>query len=309
MERATNDYADVVLSKLYEARQVCPDARLFIEQRLDFSHWVPEGFGTGDAVIVSDEVLEVCDLKYGKGVRVSAIENPQARLYGLGALAEFGALYDCSSVRDTIIQPRVLDSPVTEETLSREELLLWGGQVQPIAQQAWRGEGEYNPGDWCRFCAARALCAARAAQALRPLTHGFDAPGLIPDEDIPGILAVADTTEAWLRDIRAYAKSQAMRGQQWRGYKLVRGRRGNRAWKADAPVAEALSQAGYREEQYMVSRVKTPGEMEKELGKQAFDDLVGRFVTQAEGALNLAPDSDAREAVSPADADFSDLAT
>lgn len=307
METATDEYVDAVLSKLYEHRRSCPDARLFIEQRLDFSQWVPHGFGTGDAVIVSDAALEVCDLKYGRGVKVSAAENPQARLYGLGALAVFGDLYDFRRVCNTIIQPRVSDAPVSTESLSVQELLDWGESIRPTAEAAWRGEGVAMPGDHCRFCAAKAICSARAAQSMRIFARGFDAPGLIPDEDIPGILAVLDTAEAWIRDVRAYAKSQALRGYQWPGFKLVRGRRGNRTWSDREQVVEQLIRADIHEEQYLTRELKSPGELEKALGAQAFRALVGRFVTQPEGQLTLVGESDKRAEFSSADADFADL--
>ena len=176
MDRATDDYADIVLGKFYAAQKVSEDAKLLVEQRLDFSPWVPHGFGTGDAVIVSDATLEVCDLKYGKGVRIVAQDNPQARLYGLGAINALGELYGFTHVRNTIIQPRVNEDPVTEETLTREELEAWGESIRPAAELAWKGLGEYKPGDHCKFCAARALCAARAAEAMRGFTHGFATP-------------------------------------------------------------------------------------------------------------------------------------
>lgn len=308
MDRATDDYADIVLGKFYAAQKVSEDAKLLVEQRLDFSPWVPSGFGTGDAVIVSDATLEVADLKYGKGVRIVAQDNPQARLYGLGAINALGELYGFTHVRNTIIQPRVNEDPVTEETLTREELEAWGESIRPAAELAWKGQGEYKPGDHCKFCAARALCAARAAEAMRGFTHGFAAPGLIDDADIPGILEVADIAESWIRDVRAYARNQALRGQQWPGWKLVRGRKGNRAWKDEKAVREQLIRAGYTEEQYAVHKLRPPGEIEKELGKQAFSALVAKYVTQAEGALNLAPESDKRIEFAAADADFSDLA-
>ena len=307
MDAATDDYVDIVLSKLYEARRSCLDARLFIEQRLDFSDWVPKGFGTGDAIVVSDAVLEVNDLKYGEGVRVSAEGNSQARLYGLGALSEFGPLYDFPIVRNTIVQPRVSEGPVTTETLTREELLAWGETVRPVAQQAWRGEGTFRPGDHCQFCAARAICAARVAESMRVLTRGFETPGLIPDEDIPGILAVLDTAEAWIRDVRAYAKNQALRGMRWPGYKLVRGRKGNRAWSDEEQVVDQLSRAGIPESEYLDRKLRSPGDLEKALGKPAFKALLAKYVTQSEGRLTLVPDTDARAEVSSADADFADL--
>lgn len=309
MERATDDYADIVMGKLYAAQQVCPDAKLFIEHRLNFSRWVPKGFGTGDASIVSDVSLEVCDLKYGKGVKVDAAENPQARCYGLGGIEEWGDLYGFTSVRNTIIQPRVNDSPVTEETLTREELLQWGEEIRPIAELAWKGLGEFCPGDHCRFCAAKALCAARAAEAMRGFTHGFATPGLIDDKEIPGILAVADIAEAWIKDVRAYARSQALRGQVWPGWKLVKGRKGNRVWSDEEKVREQLVRADIPPEQYMKQGLKSPGDIEKALGKQAFDALVKQFVTQPEGSLNLVPEDDKRVEFASADADFSDLET
>lgn len=306
MEQATNDYCDIVLSKFYAAQQVSPDAKLFIERRLNFSRWVPKGFGTGDATIVSDATLEVCDLKYGKGVRVEAKENPQARLYGLGGVEEFGELYGFEHVRNTIIQPRV-DDPVTEETLTREELLAWGEEIRPRAELAWKGKGEFLPGDHCRFCAARALCAARAAEAMRGFQSGFATPGLIDDREIPGILAVADVAEAWIKDVRAYAKNQALRGQQWPGWKLVRGRKGNRAWANEEQAQEQLMRAGYGEDVYLNRKLKNPGEIEKAIGKPAYEALMAKLVTQAEGALNLVPESDKRSEFSSADADFSDM--
>ena len=307
MERATDEYVDIVLSKYYAARQACGDAGIYIEQRLSFSRWVPHGFGTGDCVIVSDAMLEVLDYKHGAGVKVDAADNPQARLYGLGALDLFGKLYDFTEVRNTIVQPRVREDPVTEETLSRADLLAWGEGIKETAHDAWLGKGEYKPGEWCRFCAAKAICAARAAESMTLFTHGFQAPGVIADEDIPGILKVADTAEAWIKDIRAYARRQALKGQRWDGFKLVRGRKGNRTWKDEEQVQEQLTRAGYGAEQYMSHKLKGPAEIQELLGKPAFDALVKQYVTQSEGALNLVPDTAKGAEVSSADADFSDL--
>ena len=221
---------------------------------------------------------------------------------------------DCSPTGSSVhgifqARPRLLETPVTEETLSREELLAWGEDIKPVAQQAWLGQGEYLPGDWCRFCKARAVCAARAAAAMKPFTHGFATPGIIDDADIPGILAMADIAESWLKDIRAYAKNQALKGQQWPGYKLVRGRKGNRAWSDEEQVTEQLVRAGYEPDLYLNHKMKTPGEIEKAIGRQAFEALVKKYVTQAEGALTLVPESDNRVEVSAADADFSDMVT
>lgn len=307
MERATDDYCDIVLGKLYDAQRIDPDARLLIEQRLDFSPWVPSGFGTGDATIVSNVSLEVCDLKYGKGVKVSAVENPQARLYGLGATNLLGDLYDFTHVRNTIIQPRVNESPVTEETLTRDELLEWGESIKPTAELAWKGRGDFCAGDHCKFCAAKAICAHRAAEAMRGFTHGFATPGLIDDAEIPGILAVADIAEAWIKDIKNYARNQAIQGVEWPNWKLVRGRKGNRVWTNEEAVIDQLARAGLTEDQYLNRKLRTPGEIEKEMGKQAYDAIIKKFVTQPEGALTLVPEDDKRVAYSSADAAFADM--
>ena len=305
MDRYTDIYVDTVAEKLFAARASDPDAKLFIEQRLDFSPWVPGGFGTGDAVIVSDQTLEVCDLKYGKGVPVSAEENPQARLYGLGAIHMFGSVYDFSHVRNTIIQPR-LDS-ISEETMTRDELLAWGEELKPVAQLAWEGKGEFVTGDHCKFCAARAICAKRASEALSIVRFGFDTPGVISDDDIPGILAVADVAEGWIKDIKEYAKNQALNGQRFFGWKLVRGRRGARTFTDEARVREQLNRAGFENEVINKSGLKSPAEIEKVIGKNAFEALVGQFVTQAQGSLELAPESDKRPEYAAADADFGDM--
>lgn len=307
MEWATDRYVDIVMQKYYEAKKSCPDAQIFIEQRLDFSTWVPHGFGTGDVVIVSDTILDVCDLKYGKGVPVIAEGNPQARCYGLGALSAYGDLYAFPKVRNTIIQPR-LDS-VTEETLTREELLRWAEEdLKPKAELAWAGEGEYDPGDHCRFCAARALCYHRAAKCMQIFDSGMQSPGILPDEEIPRILEVADIAEAWIADIRAYAKAQALKGQQWSGFKLVAGRRPPRKWTDAEAVIDQLSRAGYTDEQiYKPRELITVGEAEKLLGKPAFRAILGQFSVQGEGAPTLVPESDKRLSINSSEAAFADL--
>lgn len=306
MDEATDYYAEIIIEKFLTARQSCPDAQLKLEQRLDFSRWVPNGFGTGDAVIVSEELLEVCDLKYGKGVPVFAENNPQARCYGLGALHCYGVLYGFKHVRNTIIQPR-LDS-VTEEMLTTDELLQWAEtELKPAAELAWKGKGEFNPGDHCKFCAARAICYARATKAMTIFKHGFETPGVIPDDAIPEILAVADTAIGWIKDLQAYALSQALRGQEWPGYKLVRGKRPPRKWVDEEEAKHQLIRAGYEPEVYTETKFKSPSNIEKLVGKQAFEAIFATLVTQGDGALTLVPESDKRTEFTSAEADFSDI--
>ena len=306
MEQATDSYCDIVMEKYLSAKEADPGAQLYLEQRLDYSAWVPSGFGTGDCIIVSDSLLEVCDYKHGKGIPVDAVGNPQLRLYGLGAMERFGRLYDFQSVRMTIIQPR-LDS-VSEETLTCEDLTSWAAEdVVEKAKQAWTGSGEFVPGEHCRFCAAKAVCSARVAQAMRMFQYGLEAPGLIPDEQIPSILGMLNDAEAWIKDIRAYAENQALHGQVWPGWKLVHGKKPNRQWADPEEVKAQLLRAGYPADQFQEVKLKPVGEIEKALGKKAFQALVGGLVSQGEGKLTLVPADDKRVEFASADADFQDL--
>ena len=306
MEHATDAYCDVVMEKYLSAKDQDASTRLLLEQRLDYSRWVPSGFGTGDCVIVSDSLLEIADLKYGLGIPVDAVDNPQLRLYGLGAIAKFGQLYDFPAVRMTIIQPRL--ESVSEETLGRVELLDWAeSEVREKAQQAWKGIGDFVPGDHCRFCPAKAVCSARVAEALKLFRYGFETPGLIPDEQIPGILETLDVAEAWIKDFRAYAEKQALNGQKFPGWKLVRGKKPNRRWADPEEVRAQLLRAGYAPGQIETTSLKPVGEIEKTIGAKAFRALVGGLVAQGEGRLTLVPESDKRLEYASADAAFADL--
>lgn len=306
MEQATDSYCDIVMEKYLSAKETDPSTQLYLEQRLDYSKWVPSGFGTGDCLIVSDSMLEVCDYKHGKGIPVHAVDNPQLRLYGLGAMDRFGKLYDFPAVRMTIIQPRL--ESVSEETLSREALTQWAEKdVVEKAKMAWAGTGDYVPGEHCRFCAAKAVCAARVSQALQIFQYGLETPGLIPDEQIPGILGMLDDAESWIHDIRTYAENQALRGQVWPGYKLVRGKKPNRCWSDPDEVKAQLLRAGYPSDQFEETKLKPVGEIEKALGKTAFRALVGGLVSQGEGKLILVPADDKRVEFASADVDFQDL--
>ena len=305
MDEATDQYVAIVLERLFEARRTCPDAKLMLETRLDFSRWVPHGFGTGDAIVISDSILDVIDYKHGKGVPVDAVDNPQARLYGLGAMELLGDLYDFTHIRNTIDQPR-LDS-VTSEILSREELLQWAeDDVRGRAQLAWEGKGEFLPGDHCRFCTCKAICSARAAESLKIFNSGLETPMLLPDEQIPQILACAEIAKAWIGDLEKYALSQAMRGQRFPGYKLVHGR-SNRTWKNEDAATDNLLRAGYKREDIVKAELRSVSDVEKLLGKKAFRAFAEEYTIKPEGKLTLVPESDKRIEVNPAYADFSDM--
>ena len=279
MEEATNYYVDIVQERLAEARSYSADAILLIEQRLDFSNYVPEGFGTGDAVIVSSHAIEVIDLKYGKGIPVSAINNPQERLYALGAYNLFGSLYEPEFVITTIIQPR-LDS-VSSEELEIADLLYWADNtVKSKADLAYKGKGEFVSGDHCRFCKAAKVCRARAEEALSVVKHEFKTPPILSDEEIPTILPLLDKLVAWAKDIKDYAYQRALEGKQWEGYKLVEGR-SNRKYTDEAVVVGVLKDAGIEDEVIYSKSLNSITNLEKKLGKAKFNELLGNYIVNA----------------------------
>ena len=286
------DYAQQVWEQFNEARASCPDAQIFFEQRLDFSEYVPEGFGTGDVVIIADDLMQVIDLKYGKGVGVSAEGNPQLRLYGLGAYLEHSMLYDIQRVKTTIIQPR-LDSISTEE-ISVEDLLGWAGeQVRPRALMAMRGEGEFRAGEHCRFCKAFATCRAQKDYQMELMKYDFADAELLEDSEIGDVLARADALVKWAEAVKGYAFDQALNhGAHFDGWKRVEGR-SNRKYTDEKQVAERLAEAGYAEI-YKPQELQGITAMEKLVGKKRLAELLGDLVEKPEGKPVLAPESDRR---------------
>lgn len=306
VEKATDSYCDVVIEKLLQARSSDPSTVILLEQRLDYSKWVPSGFGTGDCIIVSDSLLEIIDYKNGVGIPVSAVDNPQLRLYGLGAYDKFSALYDFPAVRMTIIQPR-LDS-VSESVLTVDELLHWAETtVVEKAKMAWAGTGEFVCGEHCRFCSAKAVCSARVSNGLKVFEYGLENPGIITDEQVADILPYLDAAESWIQDIKAYAENQALHGLRVRGYKLVRGKRPNRQWSDPEEVKAQLLRSGYDMTTFEETKLKAVGAVEKILGKTAFRALLEPLVSQGEGKLTLVPEDDKRPEYNSAEAAFSDL--
>ncbi|MDI9447942.1 MAG: DUF2800 domain-containing protein [Bacillota bacterium] len=294
LEEYVDQYVAQV-SEIYLASVAkCKDTLVLLEQRLDFSHWVPGGFGTGDVIIIGDDTLEVIDLKYGKGIPVSAENNPQTRLYGLGAIEAFGTLYDFSKVRMTIIQPR-LDIISTEE-MSVGDLVYWAtNTVMGAAEKAWKGEGEFRPGDHCQFCRIKAACRARAEENLRLTQYDFREPELLTDEEIGDILTRADELMKWVKDIQEYAFDQAYNhGKKYDGWKLVEGR-SVRKYIDEAKVAEVLKQAGYSDgDIYKPKELLGITAMEKVTGKNTFYQLLGGLVIKPAGKPTLVPESDKR---------------
>ena len=303
MEDCTDGYVAYAMEQVELARQECKDPVVLIEQRLDYSAYVPEGFGTGDLLIVADRVLTVVDLKYGKGVAVDAERNPQMMLYGLGALELFGAIYDIETVRMAIYQPR-LESVSTWE-ISVSDLMEWvDKELKPRAALAIAGEGEFRSGSWCRFCKAKNTCRARAEGFLRLAQMEFKAPALLADDEVAEVLKVADELARWSADVYAYAQDEAVsKGKKWAGFKLVEGR-SYRKYTDEEEAAEAAVAAGYTDI-YKRSLIGIT-EMEKLMGKKRFAEVLGKLVYKPQGKITLVPESDKRQEVlaATAEADF-----
>ncbi|AUM96166.1 MULTISPECIES: DUF2800 domain-containing protein [Clostridium] len=295
-------YVDTCMEKVAEAKAKTPDALFKIEQRLDFSEWVPDGFGTGDFVIIADGTMEICDLKYGKGVPVSAIGNKQMKLYALGAIAEFSFLYDIEKIKMTIIQPR-LDSISTDE-MEVEELLKWAEEeLKPIAKLAYEGKGEFYAGDHCKFCRAKAVCKARADKNMELAKYDFQEPNTLDNNDIAFILGKADELISWAKDVQEYALEQALQGEEFDGFKVVEGR-SNRKWTDEDKIEEILLGQGFLENIICTKKLTGITNMEKAIGKKEVNKLLGDYIIKPQGKPTLATITDKRPVYNSAEADF-----
>lgn len=296
IDRYTDVYAYYVSDVFETLRKKCPDAILLIEQRLDFSDYVPDGFGTGDAVIIADDVMQICDLKYGKGIRVAADNNPQMMLYALGALNMYGCLYDIKTVRLAIIQPR-LDN-ISEWEISVEDLYKWAEtELKPKAQLAAKGEGEFSAGEHCRFCKLKATCRKRAERMLELAKYDFAPPAELSETEISAVMKIAADLAKWADDVFAYAQAQAINnGVHWDGYKIVEGR-SNRKFTDEKKVADICREQGYQLSQIYKTTLIGITDMEKLMGKKRFREILSDFVTKPKGKLTLVPITDKREEV------------
>ena len=305
MEMYTDSYVEFILEQIEVAKQHCADPFVLIEQRLDFSCYVPDGFGTGDCLIVADKLLHIIDFKYGLGVLVEAEENPQMMLYALGALRLFDALYDIDTISMSIFQPR--RENVSTWTITVAELEEWAEKtLRPKAELAFKGEGEFNPGPWCTFCKAAVKCRARAEEKLALAQYEFAKPPLLTDEEIEDILSRLDDLTKWANEIAAYAQDAAINhGKQWNGFKLVEGR-SIRKYSDETAVVAAATAAGYRDI-YKKSLIPIT-EMEKLMGKKTFAEVLGGLVIKPQGKPTLVPASDKRPAIhTGANHDFTEI--
>lgn len=311
MEEYTDAYRDFVIERFNSAKRKDPSAILLLEQRLDFSEYVPEGFGTGDCLIIAAGTLDVIDLKYGKGVPVKAEGNPQMRLYALGALAAYDFLYDITEVNMCIFQPRI--DNIDDAEMSVEELKAWGEEIRPAAQKAFSGTEEYCAGSHCdaNFCKARPFCRAYAERKLELAKYEFKKPAQLNPEEISEILEQAEALAKWATLIKEYALDEAVNnGVIFPGYKVVEGR-SNRIFAIDDTlIAAQLIAKGYEEDSFYPRKLIGIGALEKYLGKKDFQKLLGEYVIKPVGKPTLVPESDKRPALNSTEAavqDFKDF--
>lgn len=307
MEPEVQKYIDYVLETFNVVKQECSDATILIEERLDYSHLVEGGFGTGDIVIIADGTLYIIDLKYGKGVQVYADDNSQLKIYGCGALYKFEMLYDILDVQLVIVQPRL--EHISTFNVSAEELNTWGEEfVKPKALLAFKGEGEKIAGDWCKWCKVKATCKALAAKNIELARHDFADPHELSDDELIEVYAQLDMLVDWANAVKQYILDTAIKGKQWKGYKIVEGR-ANRKWLDEAKITGILYDNKFAVEDFITSKLKGIGDIEKLVGKAEFPKLLGEYVIKPPGAPTLVPEADKRPALGSVEAarnDFSE---
>lgn len=295
MEGQVAKFTNYVIEEFKAAQSVTSGAILLVEQTLDFSHIVPEGFGTGDCVIISDGTLEVNDFKYGKGVPVFADENTQLMLYGIGALRKHELNYDIHTVKLTVTQPR-LDS-ISSWEISVEDLKKWGEEiVKPTALIAFAGEGEQVAGKWCRFCKVKPRCKAIQALALEAAKNEFAEPELLDDVELVEMYEILPAIVEYLQSVKDYMLNEGLAGKKWKGYKVVAGR-ANRKWLNIDGVIKALRKEGFKRSQYINSKLAGIGEISNLLSKDRFEELLDPFILKPEGKPTLVQDSDKRPSI------------
>jgi hypothetical protein len=307
MAEHCGQYVTFVMEMLSEAQAHTPDALIFLEQKLNLTDYVPGGFGTGDVVIIANGTLHIIDLKYGKGVQVSAVNNKQMMLYALGALREFDFLYDIDTVRMTIHQPRIDNYSSFE--MSIKDLKAWAAaDLVPRAALAFEGKGEFVTGEHCRFCKAAAVCKANADENLKLAKYDFSEGTLLSAVEVADILSRVDRFTKWLTAVEDYALDQAIsHGVHWPGYKLVEGR--SVRTFTDADKVGALLLTAYDESEVFNKKIKGLGDLEKLLSKEGFNKLLGDYIVKPPGKPTLVPETDKRPEYNSAAGAAADFAT
>ena len=297
MGEHVEEYVDLCIEKINEAHGTA-----LVEERLDFSRWVKHGFGTGDMIIIGNDVLEIVDLKYGKGVPVSAEGNTQMQLYALGAIEQYGCIYDFDHVRMSIYQPRC--DGLSTQLMSVGDLLAWGEQIKPIADLAYAGKGEFRAGDHCRFCKAAPQCKALSEYNMEIAKLEFQNADLLTDDEVSFVLARVDGLVRYAEKIKTWALGEALNGHKWPGFKVVEGR-SNRRITDEAKAARLLHKAGYGDDViYKPVEMQTITNLEKLITKKKFTMLLGGVVEKPPGKPTLVPEDDKRPEYNPAKNDF-----
>lgn len=297
MDGYTDEYADFVkkIALSYPSK-----AHIAIENKVDFSNYVPDGFGTADCIILHGSELHIIDFKYGKGVPVSAEDNSQLKLYALGALNAYGMFYAIKKVFLHIVQPRLnnFSDWVTDVNALKE----WGESIKPIAQLAYEGEGEFNPGTHCKFCKIKGTCRKRAEENLelakyqfaKPASLAKDGEPTLTDDAVGDILVSAQKLKSWVEDLEKYALSAVLEGKEVKGWKAVEGR-GSRCWNGDTDaVIQRLAALNYPEDIAFERKMLTAPQLEKVIGKNDFANNFSDLVIKTKGKPTLAPESDKR---------------
>ena len=306
MDEYTDTYATIVIEKYNAARAITPDAQLLVETRLDFSDHIPDSFGTADAIIIADGTMDVIDFKYGKGVKVSAVENPQMMIYALGAYDKFSFEYRIDRVRMTIVQPRI--DNLSDFELSVAALMEWTDTVlTPKAQEAFSGNGTQMPGEWCRFCKVKCRCRALTEQSLKTALAKPDPKLLTPEELAADVLPNLETIKTWLSGVEEFALHTALSGTALPGWKVVEGRSTRKITAPDA-VSTALQEAGIQRDLiYKPQELLSITELEKLVGKKHFASLCSQWISKPQGKPTLVPESDKRQAINTVEDDFADI--
>ena len=311
MDTCTEEYLDYVTSV---ALKYDSAPYVAVEVKLDYGTYVPEGFGTGDCIIIGGSELNVIDFKYGKGVLVNAENNPQLKLYGLGALQKYGILYPIDKVTLSIVQPRAPEETIKTWGLSAKELFKWGKEIKPTAKRAYDGTGDFVPGKWCRFCRARKTCRYQAQQYTALADFGslpdtqYPTPPLLTDAEVGEVLKKAQDIEKWVNDLKTYALDTVLAGREIPGWKAVEGR-SRRAWDDMDKAFTDIQKAGIEEAVMYERKPLTLAALEKVIGKKKFAEIAGDHVVKEPGKPTLVVESDKREAITTisAEEDFKNL--
>lgn len=292
MDALTDEYAEYIREIMLSYTQ---KPYIAVEVKLNLSTYIPEGLGTADCIIISGNDLHIIDLKYGKNVPVSAEDNPQLKLYALGAVGEYELFYDIQSIHMHIFQPRNKNGGGTFTT-NVQELKAWGESIRPTVKMAYMGLGEQKAGPWCGFCKAKPICQKHAEKCRELAKLDFKKPELLSREEIGQILQTAKDVASWAKALEEYALSEVLKGNDVPGWKAVEGRK-TRFWTDMDMVFKKLTSSGVSEEILWTKSPLTLAQVEKEIGKKEFNALVGDMVTTSTGKPTLVPDSDKRESI------------